>query len=201
MIMKAVVLWVLWVLFSLEVQAASGLIRRTPVPEPVATQPAPVVVHQAEPEPVAVDVVPEEVPVDEPLPVPVIEEWEVYDLLAKVDTAIKNKDVETLGQLINDSAAITLRTRVDGKTVAKSMDKQEYLMYLRNGWSLAKNYNYRRNNEKVLIEGDTATVTNDQFESMIVNGRYIKGDSQGKTVLQRDGQRLRITAIDAYTVM
>ena len=218
----------LFAMFSLSVQAASGIIRRTPIVEPEAeTTDIPVIpVETAKPadmagktgktnteaitgkdENQAASDTEATVSSDEnqtvsdvsEVVVSPVKEEEVYDFLAKVDTAIKAKDAKALAVFISESAQIklVLKQKKDGTTKRLTLDKDEYLMRLRNAWSLASNYNYRRNNEKISIKGDQVMVSNDVFESKVVSNQYVKTTSREKSVLKREDGKLRIVSINS----
>ena len=124
-----------------------------------------------------------------------ISEGAVKKLMADVDKAIPARNVAVIERLLADDVAIELTVNVDGNIRRFDMSRDEYLTMVRQAWSAATTYTYKRTNQKIVIQGRKAVVTADVTESLSSHGRTVVTRSQETAVVEDVRGTLQATAI------
>jgi hypothetical protein len=128
-------------------------------------------------------------PLDEPI---------VLKLIADFDQAIARKDVDGIGGFLSDKVGIVANYRASGQSQRVSLNKSTYLDTLRQGWAVATNYSYRRENLSVSLSGpERAVVTATVFEALTAHGQTIRSTASETTVIELEAGKPIITSIVA----
>jgi hypothetical protein len=125
----------------------------------------------------------------------------VRDLMVKVDQAAARKDADTVSKTLSDAVEITMMISYGGQTQRLSMNKDQYMAALRQGWAASSNYTYRRANEKIVLSGSKAYVSSEVFESMVINGQPLRTSSKESATLELINGALLVTKVFATASM
>lgn len=118
-------------------------------------------------------------------------------ILANVDRAIPLKDFEVIAAALSDDVVIEANIAMGGQSQAYTYRKAEYLQGLRDSWAQTSEYEYKRDNQSIVVSGGTATVSADVVESMVIQGQAFTSKSREVATIERvDGVPL-ITRIVA----
>ena len=128
-----------------------------------------------------------------------VEEPAVRKMLAEVDRAIAERNVDAVAHHLSESATFTVEINVDGQAQRATVSKPEYVTALRQTWSAVDDYTYRRSNEKISIRGGRAVVTATVVETMTLQGKTIKTTSQETAVIEMVAGRPQLTSATAKT--
>ena len=126
-----------------------------------------------------------------------IEEREVHALLDASDKAINELNADELLGFMSDDVDIVMNTDVDGEVHAVHLSKKEYGDMLEQSWALFEKYQYHRENTVIQIDGTTATISSDLYESMIMQGQKASAQTSEITNVEKIGGVLKVTKLEA----
>lgn len=125
-------------------------------------------------------------------------EAEVRALLDRADQAIAARDIDALATTLSEDAQISGAMSAENVLIDRfRFDKPTYLAALRDSWTQATDYTYRRTNERIVVSGAAATVTADVFESATVAGGVLRTRTRETTTVERRHGAAVMTRIDA----
>ncbi|HVK56022.1 MAG TPA: nuclear transport factor 2 family protein [Burkholderiales bacterium] len=130
-----------------------------------------------------------------------ITEASAKEFLRKVDKAIASKDAAAFEKYISENADISGTITTSGQTQSFKFNKAQYMAALRDTWTQASNYTYRRSNEKIVLSGAKATVTADVAESMVLQGQHVSAKSKEVGTLEKVNGVLMFTKVVAQSTM
>lgn len=125
-------------------------------------------------------------------------EVEVRALLDSADRAIAAKDIDALATTLSEDVQISGAMSAENVLVDRfRFDKPRYLAALRDNWTQATDYTYRRTNQRIVVSGAVATVTADVFESATVAGGVLRTQTRETTTVERRSGAVVVTRIEA----
>jgi hypothetical protein len=131
-----------------------------------------------------------------------LDEPTVLKLVSDFDQAIARKDPDGLAGFLSDGVSIVANVRASGQNQRLAMNKSTYVETLRQGWAIATNYSYRRENVSVTLSGtDRAIVTATVKETMTARGQIIFSSASETTVIELEAGKPVITSIVADVEM
>lgn len=114
---------------------------------------------------------------------------------AVVVKSIATKDTKSVANLFSDDIQILLE--VNGQNI--SMNKQQYLTYLRKGWTVIENYQYTTRNRVVTVETpERAVVTCDVMETVVFNGQVYKANTEEESIVEMRHGKPLVTKITGH---
>lgn len=114
-----------------------------------------------------------------------ISESQVKKLIDQMDSAIETKSVEQIADTLSDTVTIKMNIHANGNLLQTlKMTKSEYISLVKQGWDAASSYSYVRNNEKINISGEVATVTAEVVEVAVIQGQTIKTRTQETAIIE-----------------
>lgn len=127
----------------------------------------------------------------------------IMQLMGKMDEMAASKNADAIAGYMSSDIKITMNISAQGQTQVLKPNKDQYLQMLKQGWAVAQNYSYKRDNVKINIveKGKKAVVTADVIESMIVQGQNFTGNSTEEAVVELVNGKLLITSVTGNTSM
>ena len=132
-----------------------------------------------------------------------IDKATINSMLSEIDAAAQNKDASVVVKYISPDAKIVMYINVNGQKQVLKVTRAQYLDMLQQGWAVASNYKYQRNNTriKILDGGSRAVVTASVVESMTIQGQTVKGTSKEKSTIELVNGKAMITKLVGETEM
>ncbi len=123
--------------------------------------------------------------------------------MTDMDKMIASQDVAGIGKWLSDDIEITMHTSVFGKLQTAKANKQQYLELLTNGWAMAEDYHYQKENVEIhyLEGGKSANITATVYESMTINGTPVKDRTTESMIVELINGKVLITKMTGETVM
>ena len=126
-----------------------------------------------------------------------ITEAQVKATLAQVDDAIAKRDVDGMIRMLADDARVTGVSEMGQQTQKFSYTKDEYAKALYDYWGSSSAYTYKRENQRIHIQGKKATVLADVKETIQIGPQRLNSNSQEIATLElRNGKPL-LTRVEA----
>lgn len=127
----------------------------------------------------------------------------IMQFMGTMDKLAIEMNADAIAGYLSDDIKITMNISLQGQTQVLKPSKQEYLQMLKQGWAVAQNYSYKRENVKINIveKGRKAVVTADVIESMTIQGQDITGKSTEEAVVELVNGKLLITAVSGKASM
>lgn len=118
-------------------------------------------------------------------------EAQVNHVIENVDNAINALDADRLANAFSSNVKISMTLHIQGQKQVLQFSKPEYIEMLKQGWQHHTNYQYKRSNLKIQIQGNKAAVSADITESMDINGQKLSGKSKEEVSIELiDGKPL-----------
>lgn len=136
-----------------------------------------------------------------PLAAAELTERDLKAFTAMIDAAIARRDADTIVEHIAEHAVISATVNVQGQTKTLRMNKAQYRQMLTATWGAASSYEYHRNNEKIAIDRDQATITADIVESVVVDGRQVDTKVRERATVEDFDGTLMLTQLVANQVL
>ena len=108
----------------------------------------------------------------------------VRSVISKLDDATESRDATVISDALSEDASIVITINMEGQTQVFKPSKQEYIVMLEEGWAAASNYEYKRTNLKIKMEGDKAMITAIIRESMSVRGRKLNTRTHERVTME-----------------
>lgn len=127
----------------------------------------------------------------------------VSSMLTQLDKSIQAKDANAVANLMSENIQITINVTSQGKTQIISVGKNEYIGMLSQGWTMAEEYSYKRENVniKIIDQGKKAHVTADVIETVTIQGQKHSGKSKEDVLVEMIDGKPMITRITGETSM
>ena len=121
-----------------------------------------------------------------------LSEDEVKSFLAALSQSTSSLEVSAIANAFSDDAQITINISFQGQQQALTPSKAEYINMLKQSWSLYKDYQYQRSNQKINMADNQAIVIADIRESMNIDGQVILGSSQEEVIIKSVNGQLQV---------
>ncbi len=124
-----------------------------------------------------------------------LNEANIQNFLAEVDTAIANLDIDAYENLISDDAKFIVTFVFQGRQQQLPYSKQRYLKEMRKALPLMQDYQYNRSNTEIKIIDAQAIIKADITESVVVNRRARTAESESQVIVKVINDQLKITEL------
>ncbi len=116
-------------------------------------------------------------------------------LLAGVDAAMLDADMDALSDLMTDDARFIVKFIIQGRYQALPYSKDRYIKALKQVMPEIEDYTVNRSDLKIDFTGDQALVTTTLDETATVNGRNITAQSEEQATVAVINGKLLITRL------
>jgi hypothetical protein len=126
-----------------------------------------------------------------------VTEAQAKHLLAQMDQAIAARNVDGVTRWIADDVRISGALEASGQSTPFAYNKDEYAKALFDVWGAASQYSYKREDQVIRIQGQSALVTAQVIEQTQIGRQRIRTVTQERATIElRQGQP-RITRLEA----
>lgn len=126
---------------------------------------------------------------------------DVEKLIDTMDQAVNDLDVSAVASTLSDNVKVVMDISVQGNTQTMTMNKQEYLTMLEQGWSAFEAYSYERTELNIDMQNTKALLSFSVEEKMRVQGQNIEGTSKGEATVKMVGGKPLFTKMLANVSM
>ena len=131
-----------------------------------------------------------------------IDENTVEDIMAGIEQAILDKDVNGIARYLSDDVSITVTFSIGDQDQVAKLTKAEYVSALRETWAAYQNYVYEKTNVVIdIVNGSKAVVKSDVSESMTIHNQTISANSREEATVEMINGKPLFTRIVAHTTM
>ena len=131
-----------------------------------------------------------------------IDENTVEDIMAGIEQAIVDKDVNGIARYLSDDVSITVTFSIGDQDQVAKLTKAEYVSALRETWAAYQNYVYEKTNVAIdIVNGSKAVVKSDVSESMTIHNQTISANSREEATVEMINGKPLFTRIVAHTTM
>lgn len=120
----------------------------------------------------------------------------VKSFLLESDKLVLNKNVDKLGELLDDKVDITITVDFNGKNQKTKLTKSEYLAKTKEGFITTQNYTYKVLDRKIKIKDEVAYIFEQVEEKYIYNNQKITGMSKVNNQIKSINNELKIIKIE-----
>lgn len=116
--------------------------------------------------------------------------------LHESDKLVEEKNVDKLGESLDENVDITIITKYNGKNEKTKTTKSEYLAKTKEGFTSTQNYVYKILDRKINIKDEVAYVSERVQEKYIYNNQKVVGLSNVNSEIKLINNNLKITKIE-----
>jgi hypothetical protein len=120
----------------------------------------------------------------------------VKSFLHESDNLVQNKNVDKLGELLDENVDITIIAKYNGKDEKTKPTKSEYLAKTKEGFTSTQNYVYKVLDRKINIKDDVAYISERVQEKYVYNNQKIVGLSNTNSEIKLINNKFKITKIE-----
>jgi hypothetical protein len=120
----------------------------------------------------------------------------VKSFLHESDKLVEEKNVDKLGESLDENVDITIITKYNGKNEKTKPTKSEYLAKTKEGFTSTQNYVYKILDRKINIKDEVAYVSERVQEKYIYNNQKVVGLSNVNSEIKLINNNLKITKIE-----
>lgn len=120
----------------------------------------------------------------------------VKNFLHESDKLVQNKNVDKLGELLDENVDITIIAKYNGKDEKTKPTKSEYLAKTKEGFTSTQNYVYKVLDRKINIKDDVAYISERVQEKYVYNNQKIVGLSNANSEIKLINNKFKITKIE-----
>ncbi len=120
----------------------------------------------------------------------------VKSFLHESDKLVQNKNVDKLGELLDENVDITIIVKYNGKDEETKLTKSEYLTKTKEGFTSTQNYVYKILDRKINIKDEVAYVSERVQEKYIYNNQKVVGLSNVNSQIKLINNNFKITKIE-----
>lgn len=126
---------------------------------------------------------------------------DVEKLIETMDQAVNDLDANAVASMLSENVEIVMDISSQGNTQTMTMNKQEYLTTLKQGWSAFEAYSYERTKLNIDMKNNKALLSFNVEEKMKVQGQNIEGTSKGEATVEMVGGKPLFTKMLANVSM
>ncbi len=131
-----------------------------------------------------------------------IDQNTVEDIMAGIEQAILDKNVNGIARYLSDDVSITVTFSIGDQDQVAKLTKAEYVSALRETWAAYQNYVYEKTNVAIdIVNGSKAVVKSDVLESMTIHNQTISSNSREEATVEMINGKPLFTRIVAHTTM
>lgn len=109
--------------------------------------------------------------------------------------SFKDQDIEKMGTFLSNN--FTVSVMAPGLVQPMTMNKEQYLQTAEMTWSMVEDYEYKLSDQKITLNGNSATVSAKQTESMTMMGQTVAMETDSVTDLELKDGKILITKMKA----
>jgi hypothetical protein len=121
---------------------------------------------------------------------------DVKSFLQESDKLVENKNVDKLGESLDETVDITVIVKYNGKNDKTKLTKSEYLAKTKEGFTSTQNYVYKILDRKITIKDDVAYISERVQEKYVYNNQKIVGLSNVNSQIKLINNNFKITKIE-----
>jgi hypothetical protein len=121
---------------------------------------------------------------------------DVKSFLQESDKLVENKNVDKLGESLDETVDITVIVKYNGKNDKTKLTKSEYLAKTKEGFTSTQNYVYKILDRKINIKDEVAYVSERVQEKYIYNNQKVVGLSNVNSQIKLINNNFKITKIE-----
>jgi hypothetical protein len=121
---------------------------------------------------------------------------DVKSFLQESDKLVENKNVDKLGESLDETVDITVIVKYNGKNDKTKLTKSEYLAKIKEGFTSTQNYVYKILDRKINIKDEVAYVSERVQEKYIYNNQKVVGLSNVNSQIKLINNNFKITKIE-----
>jgi hypothetical protein len=132
-----------------------------------------------------------------------ISEEDVRKISNEIQTSAINKDIEGTMKFFAPNIIINVTADTPFGPQRMRLSPEEYEAETKRGWAVASEYEYRRENEKIMISEDrrSATAEMDVVESMVIEGRKFRSKTHETVTLEIVDGKILVTVLEAVVAL
>ena len=120
----------------------------------------------------------------------------VKSFLLESDRFVLSKNVDKIGELLDENVDITITVNLNGKLQKTKLTKSEYLAKTKEGFISTENYVYKTLDRKIKIKNDLAYISEQVEEKYTYNNQKITGSSKVNNQIKLINNKLKFVKIE-----
>lgn len=122
----------------------------------------------------------------------------VKSFLLDSDRLVLSKNVDKLGELLDENVDITINVDFNGNKQKTKLTKAEYLAKTKEGFASTQNYSYKILDRKIKIKDNTAYIAEQAQEKYTYNNENVTGSSKVNNEIKSINNKLKFVKIEVF---
>ena len=122
----------------------------------------------------------------------------VKSFLLDSDRLVLSKNVDKLGELLDENVDITINVDFNGNKQKTKLTKAEYLAKTKEGFESTQNYSYKILDRKITIKDNTAYIVEQAQEKYTYNNENVTGSSKVNNEIKSINNKLKFVKIEVF---